>query len=73
MSGPFSFGGQFEELLRTEPDDSWRRATIEVMDTAFLVNVWLQERAPLPYTAGDVAALTRLIIQRKHQRDFEIR
>jgi hypothetical protein len=64
---------RFEELLAMVPDDGWRRATVEVLDTAYHVHAWLQEQQPLPYTAGDVAALTRLIVQRKHQRDFEIR
>jgi hypothetical protein len=57
----------FEFWLERCPDEM-RLALIDVADTAFMCMRWIEDRRVLTYTASDVMAMTKMVLDRESAR-----
>lgn len=53
-----------EMLLAYSVPERWKKALIDVADTAFICWVWLDERK-VPFSAADVLTMTKMVIDRE--------
>ncbi len=53
---------EFEDRLKDV--GAWRVYLIDVLDTADMVRLWLKAK-DIPFTAGDVAAFTKMVLDRE--------